>query len=430
MVHGTVKGLLGLISSLVLIAAIAAAALAYRLSQGPLSLSLLTPAIAQALSRTSGGLDITLADTVLQWDAQDGALSVHIRDIRTLGPDGRVLASVPEATVSISGPALLLGQVTLRGLRLIRPHLHVLRDAQGGYAFAFGDQTDLESAAILDKAIVGAIGLARSPDAAAQPRGVGPSEMRATAIERVEIIDGDLAFEDASLAVRWHAPKLNLVVMRSETGVVATLRGPLDMGGQAATLNASAQILRDGGAISGNAHWTGLHPSDLARLSPVLQPLARLPMVSGGNADFEYAPGQGVTRLAIDMTTGPGTIGAAPWLPGGIRITSASLRGTITGGFNSIALDELHMDLGGPKIAISGHVSGLPGTPHVAADARIDEMPIEQMKALWPEALAPNPRSWIVADISGGTFRHGDIKLVATVPLSGGEPQVEAHRAR
>jgi hypothetical protein len=425
-VHGTVKGLLGLISSLVLIAAISAAALAYRLSQGPLSLSLLTPAIEQALGRASGGLNITLADTVLQWDAQDGALSVHIRDIRTLGPDGRALASVPEATVSISGPALLLGQVTLRGLRLIQPHLHVLRDAQSGYAFAFGDQADLQSAAILDKAIVGAIGLAQSPQATAPQQGAGPSNRGAGAIERVEIVDGDLAFEDAGLGIRWHAPKLNLVVMRSKNGVSAAIRGPLDMGGQAATLNASMLMRGNGGTISGTVRWTGVRPSDLARLASALQPLARLPVVSNGNADFDFSPGRGVTRLAVDLATGPGTVDAAPWLAGGVRVTSASLRGTVSDGFDSVVLDGLHVDLGGPKIAISGRATGLNGTPHVAADASVDGMPIEQLKALWPEALAPNPRSWIVANISGGVFRHGDIKLAATVPLSGGEPQVES----
>lgn len=426
MVHGTVKGLLGLISSLVLIAAIAAAGLAYRLSQGPLSLSVLTPAIAQALSRASGGLNITLAATVLVWDAQEGALSVHIRDIRTLGPDGRVLASVPEATVSVSGPALLFGRVTLRGLRLIRPHLHVLRDVQGNYAFAFGDQADLESATILDKAIVGAIGLARSSQATTPQQNIGQSALAAGAIERVEIVDGDLAFEDATLGIRWHAPKLELTLGRSELGTAATIRGPLEMGGQTATLSASALMRHDDGSIAGTVHWAGLRPSDLARLSPRLQPLTRAPLVTGGSVDFAYAPKRGLTRLAFDLTSAGGTVDASPWLAGGVRVAAASLRGTVSDGFDTIALDELRVDLGGPKIVLSGRGTSISTIPHVNADARIDEMPVEQLKVLWPEALAPNPRSWIVANMSGGIFHHGDIKLAATIPLSGGDPQVES----
>ena len=54
MVHGTVKGLLGLISTLVLVAVAALAGLAYRLSLGPVSLSFLTPSIEQAFARIGG----------------------------------------------------------------------------------------------------------------------------------------------------------------------------------------------------------------------------------------------------------------------------------------------------------------------------------------------------------------------------------------
>ncbi len=71
MVHGTVKGLLGLISTLVFIVLVVAAGLAYRLSQGPVSLSFLTPSIADALGEAGGGnLTVALDQTSLIWDPE------------------------------------------------------------------------------------------------------------------------------------------------------------------------------------------------------------------------------------------------------------------------------------------------------------------------------------------------------------------------
>ncbi|HEY1721523.1 MAG TPA: AsmA-like C-terminal domain-containing protein [Magnetospirillaceae bacterium] len=425
MVHGTVKGLLGLVSTLVLIVLAVAAGLAYRLSQGPVSLSFLTPAFEDSLGKLTGGQTIELDDTELLWDAEHHTLSLRLTNVKARGPDNRLEASVPAASVSFSGPALLTGRLVLRGVRLIRPHLHILHTNQGGVALGLGEEVDADAAAAADSAVANTLDKSKqNPDrAAGPPPGIA-------GLERVEIDGGDLDFDDPSLHGHWHAPRVDLLVLKEDAGLAVTLRGPIEITQAGKTEPASLSLeglyQPETGAASGTVHWTGLRPASLAQMAPILAPLGRFDLVTGGVADIAYSQADGLTTLGLDVTTGAGTIDATPW-NGVLRVSAASIKGKLTNKLTALTLDDLRVDLGGAKIAASGRVTGLDSTAHLDVSARIDEMPVDMIKTLWPAILAPNPREWITTNMTGGTLRHAELKVVASAPISGsGETVVES----
>ncbi len=432
MVHGTVKGLLGLISTLVLVVLLAAAGLAYRLSQGPLSLAFLTPAVENGVSSLAGGLPVTLADTALAWDANHHTLTLRLHDLRALGADNRVVASVPDAAITISGPSLLSGRIELRGVRLIGPHLRLLHTPEGGFALGLGEAADAGAAAAIDKAVAATLA-APAPDIASRVRGRAGTAV----LEKVEVEGGDLGFDEPVSGIHWSAPRVDLTLIKSGDGISISVNGPLVTGALAAQSpdtqgEATAGMVGLDGfyrpsaaALSGTLHWTGLRPPSFAPLAPQLAALARFQFVSSGTAGFSYTGATGLSRLKLDASGGPGTVDATPWTPS-LRVAASAIKGTYLGGVDTLVLDSLRLDLGGPKIEVAGRASGLASAPRIDATARADAVPLAMLPALWPATLAPNPREWILGNVSGGTIRHADVKMVASMPLDGSaEPAID-----
>ncbi len=81
--------------------------LVFQLSRGPISLSFLTPLIEEALNSTSQETRVRLHDMVLTWESEDRVLDIRATGLRLLDGDGRVRATVPEMTITLSARALL-----------------------------------------------------------------------------------------------------------------------------------------------------------------------------------------------------------------------------------------------------------------------------------------------------------------------------------
>jgi hypothetical protein len=410
-VHGTVKGLLGLISTLVLIIVATMAGSAYRLSQGPVSLSFLTPTIEQALGQIVGGNTVfTLDETALVWDGQDDTLTIHLRNVRATGADGHSVASLPDATVSLAGAPLLLGKVAVSRVRVIHPRLRLLRTASGSFALGFGEGVDADAAALFDRAIGGRLTGSGS-------NGMNADLAQQIYLRHVEIVGGDLDFDDKALDMSWHAPQVDLLLERTDAGVAGSVHGPLVVSGQAAEIKLDGLYSIKTGAVTGSLKWSGIRPAYFARILPSIALLSRLQLVTGGTADFNYATDKGLSSLGFDLTGGVGSFDLTPMLANPLRVNAVALKGKLTDGMDTLAVDELRVDLGGPKLTASGKIGGINGAPRVDIAMRVDDMPVDTAKALWPAGMAANARAWIASNLSGGTIRQGDFKFAfATLP--------------
>lgn len=421
MVHGTVKGLLGLISTLVLIILALTAALAYRLDKGPVSLSILTPEIEQALQAPDGSIAVKLDATLLVWNRDSLTLEIHVRGARVITAGQGTVASLPEMSVVLSGPALLHGEVALRAIRLIHPHLHLVRDAQGHFEFGVsGEQTDTgENANGLLQATLQAL--------LAPPGGTSPAGQ----LRRVEVAAGDLEFVDQALGMNWHAPRTDLVLSRNQQGISGRAHLDLDLDGTIVDLAGDGLYMRGENAIDGRAVWKGLQPPILARLDPALAPLAALQITTDGSVGFRYSlVNQSLAGLHLDAKAGAGTIDGTAWFGMKWPVAGLILRGSLDGDSGQLSLDELRISLpaqatkgapaAGPVITASGAVTDIANGAKIDASAHIEEIPVDTVKAMWPASLAPNPRTWIVANMSGGTVHQAALKLAAHLPRGGG----------
>ena len=127
--------LAALFGSLALVFAVAA----WRLSEGPISLSFLSPYLAEAFEAEDLDYRLEFTDTILTWAGWDRSLDISVRGVTVKNADGAVLGTVPELSVGLSGRQLLRGRVSPTVIELLRPEVVLHRALDGSVSFGVGN---------------------------------------------------------------------------------------------------------------------------------------------------------------------------------------------------------------------------------------------------------------------------------------------------
>jgi len=413
-VHGTVRSFFQLLGAIGMALLVLAAWLGFRLSEGPLKLSFLTPYIEGALRSPDGSMAVKLDTTVLVWSADTRTLEIRAEGVRALAGD-HVIAAVPEMSVSLSGVALLHGVIAPRALRLLHPTLRLQRDASGNLQLGMGLQPSGGEAGAASEA--GAANSNAAIDEAFQALLTPPnSNSPAGLLERVEVVGGDLSVDDRLLGVQWHAPRADLRFLRNLYGISMHSRIDLQLAGEAARVDVDGLYRMDDKTVEATLGYGGVRPALLAELVPQFKPLASLNLPTGGTVGLRWSVDRGVTDLTFDMVAGEGVLDLSGVAGVSWPVASIAVRGALTDGLTKATLEEARIDLGGPVVVLSGHAEDITGALKLDVSARADDMPVEQLKGLWPPAAAPNPRNWILANLSHGRVRQATAHLLAHVP--------------
>lgn len=409
MVHGTVRSLFRLLGAVGTTLLVLAAWLGFRLSEGPLELSFLQPYIQAALTRPDGGMSVRIDSTLLVWDRDAANLEIRARGVHAMVNDAQV-AMVPEMSVALSVPALLQGEMVPRRLRLLHPRVRLVRDAQGQIEMGLGDD-GTQAPDVGDGSTKAA---EEAFHALLEPPG-GSSV--AGQLQRVEVVGADILVEDQGLGVQWHAPSADLRFVRDVRGIVAKARFDLDLAGDKAHFDADGLYLADSRTVEGTLSYGGVRPAFLAEFAPGLKDvLGGLHMPTGGSFGIKWSLDKGLDSLHFDLAGGAGVIDMSDSLGVSWPVASLSLRGEVSDGLTAVTLDEARVDFGGPLLTLSGQADHIGGAMAAQADVKIEELPVELLKGLWPPDVAPNPRSWILANLSHGTAKLATAHFVGHVP--------------
>ncbi len=412
MVHGTVKGLFWVLEILAITLLVAAAWLGFRLSEGPLELSFARPYIEAALTRPDGSVAVQMDHTVLVWDRRHDTLDLRAINVHALS-HGQPVVTVPEMSIGLSVPALLHGVIAPSRLRLFSPHVHLVRDKDGSI------QLGMDAAAAGPSVPVSASStqvVEEAFRALLEPPG---KDNMAGRLQLVEVVGGDLLLEDRSLGIQWRVPSANLSFLRSKKGIVGSARLDMVLLDEKVHFDADGLFRAADHALELTLSYGGLRPSLLAELAPQLKPLAMLHMPTGGSVGLRWSQQGGLSDLKFDLAGGQGVIDLSDPLGVSWPVASLSLHGALHDGLKTVQIDEARVDFGGGVLSLSGHADhlGPDGAPgHLALDAKVEDLPVELLKGLWPPAAAPNPRQWILANLSHGTVRLATAHLLAHVP--------------
>lgn len=443
MVHRGVRVFFHVLGGLALILLLAVAALTWRLSQGPLRLDAVTPYLRDAMTSPEDGLEIRLGGTLLYWESFDEMMDLRVTDVRAVDGAGAVVAAVPELAVTLSPRALLRGEIRLRSVEIIDPHLQLLRTEDGTLRLGLwssetdrdpeaADADDMEGTAILRAMVAGL---------------TGQNDLGVAAdLVAVRVAGGQATLIDRQLDAVWIIPEAAVELYRGESGSVG-VAASLDVAlpgraGETTHLDLVGDYDSTAQSVDLGVTFAGLRPASLAPVSSDLEPLAALDLPLDGTVTLTM----GVTHTlelqsaGVSLTGGAGTLRLPDPVGLDYAVERLSLSGSVAANLDEIKLDGLRIALRPPPAADAaqetddpegeapppailtaatriaerpGAEAGFEGQLHLTAEA----VPVDALAQWWPEGVAPNPRSWILANLSKGRLTEGqwDIGLAGPV---------------
>lgn len=412
-----IEAIIGLLAAGALLAGMAL----WRLSAGPVQVDFLTPYLEAVFAETKSGLSVEVGETVLSWEGWSRTIDLRTRQVRIRDAAGTTVAVLPDVSIALSLRALLRGTVAPTEIEVIDARVSLIRDADGRFQMAAnlpadgGETGDAEPEfsglvpALLDLFL-------RDPDPNS-PLGY---------LAAARVLDGRLIVIDRRLQTVWRAPSANMELRRHAGGVAAFMGLKLALG--ESTTDADLAILYDHlqRRIDVAARVSGLRPAALAAAVPSFEFLEGIKVPIEANASAVLDPEGTFRSLKFDATGGAGEMALPLVLPDGRAVTGLSVRGVLDRDARRLEVQSAELRFGdaqsrGPTFTASAVVDGLGGDLEIVAEARADELAIEDLEHYWTTRRAPNARKWAVERIHGGAGRNGTLNFAARVP--GGEPQ-------
>ncbi len=401
------------------VAGIAAAILAWRLSQGPIDLTGFVQR--QAAGLTAEGARLSIGRAALAWEgffAADSPLDLRLDDITLRAPDGTALLSLPRGRVTLSLTQLLRGRVVPRAIELDRPVLALVRTASGQLQLDVGQAQGGRGNAVVAE-------LAHAPRAESAPSGPLPllSEIRT-----VHIRDAAVTVQDAVLGRVWRADDASADLRRRASGGVSG-SATLDMavGAMRVKLAASAELTASGTQV--NASTGAFDPARLADIAPELAPLGAIDAPARVALVAELAPDLAPRRGTLSLTLGAGMVRAGK---GTAAIRSAAALAELTP--DHARLTQLTIAMAAPPgaaappptLTATGALDRVAGGFAVPFTVHIDRAAFGDLAAYWPLGTGGGARPWVTENITAGTAHDGTVTGMVTLGPGFSNPALTA----
>lgn len=405
--------------TLAVLGGVGVAAIAWRLSQGPLDLDWFTARLEAAANSNGGPVRLSIGSAALAWEGfregVDRPLDLRLTDVTVTDQSGGRRLNIPRAEVSLSFYELLFGRVVPRAVELDEPQLTLVRANDGRLNLGLGNLADSGEPAE-------ATPLADLLAELARPAG-SDRALRANALlgqlRRVRIHDGQVTVVDRQLGVTWRAPRAEIdLTRRPEGGVEGSAELSLALGEQRARLTLSAMLAAGARETHLRARLSPVTPRVIASAAPLLSALSALDAPIGGEVTVDLDAGLTPRDASLRLNAGAGSvrIGASD-----VPFLDAAL--VASGTVDAIAVQVLRVSLrgrdGGPVTHVEVRGSGQRRPDRISADlsADLDQVDFADLGRLWPEGIGGGARGWLVANIPVGVARNGHVDLgVAASP--------------
>ena len=426
------RRLLSLLLALTVVTLLGLIALSWRLSNGPIAMPWLIRQLEAAVNTDPAGPHWTIGTAELAWEGFSGGLDrpldIRVTGITVASPDGRPLARLPEARVSLAPRELLRGRTVPRTIEMRGAELHAHRTEAAGITLDFGAPDP--TAPDVGKSDLGA----PNPNPDAPPALTAEDVLAAllgpvtpgqdgilSQLRRIVLREARFTLRDEPNAATWTADHITLDLRRSaEGGAEADLTLDLPLASQTLRLAGRATLRPQADALLVTVRATPVNPARLAAEVPLFvrgapvdaDVTAELNLAFGRTLEFRHADarlGLGPGRLAA----GRGTLA--------IRAAAATVHGDRTGA----TLSKVELDVPAPsgattRITGSGSVEFTPGGYDAALAIGLDSITLPDLGLLWPDGVAgPGTRPWIARNLTAGRAHdlRAELGLHATADL-------------
>ncbi len=401
LLHRSVKYFLWSVFALAATLVAGTGLLAWRLSQGPLDLEIVKPYLEEALAAADSSYSVMIDSTVVAWGGWGDLLDLRARGVMLVDHRDRILATVPEASVSLSGRALTRRVLAPSAVRLIRPRLTLVRGADGAVRLDLG----------------GGVPLAVEPGRSLPD--LVESSLRLDALERVEVSGGSLEIRDEARGLTRRFSRIDAAFTRLPQGMVAQAAAVLPDLPTPARLRVHASYEPDRGRAAGRLTVDGLVPAQVADLLPeaAAPALAAAAVPVSGVVEAAWTRRDGLERLTFDLAGDAGTLTLPAPVARAHAIAAAHLRAAYDPAARRLTLEELYLDLDGPHATLRGLAQQEDnGDVFLRLDGEAGDFPVAALGDYWPETVGPKSRRWVLDNIVGGRVSEATVTLAGRLP--------------
>ena len=455
-------------------AAVLLAVFAWRLSTGPVPVSILNQTIVDAVNPSLNGGELSLKDTVIAWSAEDRRLSLRLVGVELKGAEGNVVARVPQLSFRLSVPALLGGTVAPTTIRLYGIEVAIIRRPSGitlGLSDSQSDEPqDGQSSALFATLL-------------ASLQDEKPDIPFLSHLRRVGVRQGTLRFVDQVNDVEFVAPNANMYVARNGKGLGGVLRTDLQIGDTTAHLSLNGTLPPEADEATVAAELDNLNPAKLARMSPAFEVYRIFDAPLSLNGDLKIMRDGRIASAALAIDAGEGQIDLPdPWnavLPletahaelsldgdkqqialktfslragphaadatgtltygdvqgfspsqigldlkvtgvrteipgffeGPVEASTMVLRGDVDLDTASAQIERLAVDTGSGKVTLAGKMATGEASPMLDLHGTLDNLTLPELLDIWPLTVADGARKWVVENMQGGHITNGQYEV-------------------
>ena len=371
---------------------------AWRLSTGPLSLGFLSPYMQEALEGEDLPYRFEFEDTVLVWPGWGEALEVHLTDLRIADASGVTLASVPAASLGLSGAALLSGTIAPTSIALIGPSLALVRDPDGRLQLAGGDEAGLADDDASDSLVA---------DLLDPPREDHPMAR----LERVSLRDASIVLVDEATDLTWIAPSADLTLNLDEAAILGQLSAELQVRDLETRIEMELFHHRESKMGSAAIGFSGLNLVKLSFIAPELEEFAGLRVPLSGTIAFDVAPGGILSGVAFDIVGREGEIALPEVFPAPVPVRRLAAAGSVDGDLSRLVLDSFVIDTDRPSFYLDGTLWQSDAGIGLKGRFQAHDIPFDTLGTYWPETFIPAGHLWISQNVAEGVITRLDAAL-------------------
>ena len=396
------------ILAVVAISALAvAAALVWRLSQGPVSVGFLAPHVAAALSRPESGYRMEMGAVQAAWAGWSRLLRFRVSEARLMTSEGEPLVETDGLEFVLGASDLLSGLIVPRDVELLGVRATLRRGADGAVDLLAtanrqpeGEVRGLDLRGLLD------------PGSANDGIGLAGFGVRGAALTIVDDIMG----------IEWSVPRLDLALPDGAHGRVAEGAASLRLGETETDVGFTLSLSGEAGGLSLSLRLHGLRPRAVAAVHPLLAPLGHLTTPLSGSVAVHLARDHAVAALEADLQGVGGAVVDLQDAGRSVAVDGLVVRARGIDGLTRLEIDTVEVKALGHTARLSG--GGARQEETISAFIHLEDMPPALLLPLLPSrfaaaAVLDAPVSGTVASAFDADFRPTVVDAGLTIGAGG-----------
>jgi hypothetical protein len=354
-----------------------AGVIAWQVSHGPVSLSLLTPRLEAMINSGLKDFQLRFSDSVLDWREGNDVAHLQFIDVEAVDRSGNVIARVPRVAIGLSGAALLRGETAPMSVEMIGPSAILVHRADR--SFQLGFQTNRAKAATPSADDAGSPGVIESVlQAMLSPK---PNDTLSRYLTHFGVRDAKLTVFDEATRSYWTANGAAFSFDRAAGGIAATVKAPLTMADKTVwQIVASAIYKKDATDIQLDLALGNIALSKLAASGAGVKWLAAMDVPANGNATCNITLKGEFGRCKLWLNVGKGVLHLPVLKTDALSVQSAALTAEIDFPTHRYSIESLSWIGAGNKGQVTG--SGAfgytgDGQPQISVDLAAEDVAID-----------------------------------------------------